>query len=153
MNQLPYSGDDLRRRRETLGLSQADVFEEVRVPIRYVKALEDGEFAALPAAGYAVGFLRTYCRFLNLPSERYVDSFRASARMWLATPQAARTAPAQAANWRENLVTWAAICAVLLLGWIAYAMVVHPNTEATRNRVEAGTRDTTAPSGSFDFDF
>lgn len=153
MSELAYSGDDLRKRREMLGLRPADVFEVVRIPIKYVEALETGDFDALPTTGYAVGFLRTYCRFLNLPPERYVDSFRASARRWQATSPLPGASRARTASWKEDLLTWAAICAMLLLGWITYAIVVHPRAEVTENRVEAGTREMVVPPAPTDADF
>ena len=39
----------------------------------------------------------------------------------------------------QDALTWVAITAVLLLGWLAYTVVVAPQSEVTKDRVEAGT--------------
>ena len=38
-------------------------------------------------------------------------------------------------------MTWAAICAILVAGWLAYHVVVRPDTDGSNSRVEAGTPD------------
>jgi len=150
MNGVPFTGEELRARREALGLSLEDVFGEVRVPVAYMRALEDGDLAALPSSCYAAGFLDTYCRFLGLPAARHVD--RLSAALHQDTGpggEAARaTAPGRPA-WQEDLLTWAAISAVLLLGWLTYATVVRPEAEVTDKRVEAGTVEMVVPPTAF----
>ena len=153
MNEVPYSGDDLRERREALGLSLQDVFEELRIPTAYVDALERGDVARLPAPGYVVGFLRTYCRYLRLSPERYVDGFRACARPRQRSSGLLGVSRRFGSSWREDLWTWAAITAVLLLGWVTYAAVVRPKAEITDKRVEAGTRELVVPPSSAESEF
>ncbi len=153
MNEVPYPGDELRQQREALGLSAQAVFEQVRIPTVYIEALERGDFEALPAPGYTVGFLRTYCRFLNVAPERYVDSFRARAGFISHAPQTPRMKTPQVAVWKEDLLAWAAICAILLLGWITYTVIVHPKAEITDKRVEAGTREMVVPPSPIDPEF
>ena len=108
----------------------------------------------MPAPGYAVGFLRTYCAFLELPSERFVDDFRAYARAAGRTVRPIQTARRPRPSWKDEVIAWAAICAVLLLGWVTYAAIVRPQADVSENRVEAGTREMVIrhPSQTLSFD-
>jgi cytoskeleton protein RodZ len=49
-------------------LSLADVEEAIRVRQKYLEALEQGNYAALPPGAIARGFLRNYARYLDLDS-------------------------------------------------------------------------------------
>ncbi|MCS7172673.1 MAG: DUF4115 domain-containing protein [Armatimonadetes bacterium] len=62
-------GELLRRRREALGLSLDQVHAELRIPVRYLLALEEDRFDLFPAPHYARGFLRSYATFLGLDPE------------------------------------------------------------------------------------
>lgn len=70
-------GQRLRRAREERGLAVADVAKQTRVPERHLVSIENGDFNALPAPTYAVGFSRSYARFLNLDERLIVDQVRA----------------------------------------------------------------------------
>ncbi len=71
-------GQILRQARENKGLSLEEVNEETRISVRYLEALETGEYSTLPTATHTRGFLRNYARFLDLDPtplvERYVQS-------------------------------------------------------------------------------
>ena len=41
--------------------------------------------------------------------------------------------------WVSDALTWGAICAILLLGWVSYSVVVKPFAESGEKRVDAGT--------------
>ena len=110
------------------------------------------DFEALPELCYSVSFLRTYCTFLNLRPDRFIDSFRACAAA-KGMRHAPRTPRTDGPTWREGLLTWAAICAMLLLGWVTYATVVRPKAEITDRRVEAGTREMVVPRSPADSGF
>jgi cytoskeletal protein RodZ len=70
------AGTRLRRAREDAGLSLADIAARTRIPERHLTSIEQGDFAALPARTYAVGFSRTYARALGLDSEEIVAAVR-----------------------------------------------------------------------------
>lgn len=57
---------DLRRRRESLGLSREDVVERARIPLRYLVALEDGPDAELQKGPFLASYRRQYENFLRL---------------------------------------------------------------------------------------
>jgi cytoskeleton protein RodZ len=59
-------GNTLREARLRLGLSLTDAEKATKIRARYLEALEQERFRALPAAAYARGFLREYAELLEL---------------------------------------------------------------------------------------
>jgi cytoskeletal protein RodZ len=68
-------GNSLReaRTRQGLGLSEVEVATKIRS--KYLRALEEEQFDALPAQTYVKGFLRTYADYLGLDGQLYVDEY------------------------------------------------------------------------------
>jgi cytoskeletal protein RodZ len=62
----PKIGEQLRQAREARELSLEQVARETLIRVRYLQAMEAGEFSALPSQAQARGFLRTYAGFLRL---------------------------------------------------------------------------------------
>lgn len=69
-------GERLRalRRRRHLSLEQAE--EETKVRLKYLEALEKGDYGRLPADVYTIGFLTKYAEFLGAPREELLLSYR-----------------------------------------------------------------------------
>src|SRR3954453_17703433 len=61
------------RVRQAVTLQAAEVATKIRA--KYLKALEEEQFDALPAQTYVKGFLRTYADFLGLDGQLYVDEY------------------------------------------------------------------------------
>lgn len=141
MSQWTFPGNELRQRREELGLSAEEVFRKTRIALEYIDALERGDAAALPAPCYVVGFLKTYCGLLGLNADRYVDSFRMGARGYRNVFVRQSQRSAQGRRLREA-ATWAVISAMVALGWATYMVVVRPNATG---RVEADRVEMTVP--------
>src|SRR5688500_3831221 len=59
-------GERLRVAREEKGLSLEDVARQTRIPIRHLEHIERGEWEALPAITYSVGFARSYANVVGL---------------------------------------------------------------------------------------
>jgi cytoskeletal protein RodZ len=66
MAELGFSLSEARLAR---GLSLEDVERGTRISRRFLAALEAHDYTIFPAPVYARGFLRTYCRFLDLDPE------------------------------------------------------------------------------------
>jgi hypothetical protein len=68
-------GNSLREARLRRGIDfpQAEVATKIRG--KYLRALEDEQFALLPAQTYIKGFLRTYAEYLGLDGQLYVDEY------------------------------------------------------------------------------
>ena len=55
-------GDRLRAARVKAGLDLADVATRTRIPQRHLAAIESGDYQALPAITYCIGFVKAYAR-------------------------------------------------------------------------------------------
>ncbi|MFZ1741661.1 MAG: RodZ domain-containing protein [Pontixanthobacter sp.] len=67
-NELPLegAGQRLMRAREKAGMTIEQIAAETRIPVRHLAVIEAGDFGALPARTYAVGFSRTYAKAVGL---------------------------------------------------------------------------------------
>ena len=63
---LSRAGDKLRIARERLGIDRGEISLRTKINERHLAAVEDSEFAALPARIYAVGFARSYAGAVGL---------------------------------------------------------------------------------------
>ena len=81
------------RERQGIGLPEAELATKIRA--KYIRALEEEDFDALPADTYARGFLRTYADYLGLDGEIYVDEYasRFHNAEWEDEPRSARSRP------------------------------------------------------------
>jgi hypothetical protein len=81
------------RERQGIGLPEAELATKIRA--KYIRALEEEDFDALPADTYARGFLRTYADYLGLDGEIYVDEYasRFHNAEWEDEPKVARSKP------------------------------------------------------------
>jgi cytoskeleton protein RodZ len=59
-------GERLRVAREAKKLSLDDVARQTRIPVRHLEHIERGEWDALPALTYSVGFARSYANVVDL---------------------------------------------------------------------------------------
>ena len=143
MTNTLFPGNDLRQRREALGVSVYEAYRNTRVPVKYIQSIERGDVSALPGECYSAGFLRTYCQFLKVDPDPYVDSLRALSRPAPAGfPRTREDLERRAPAWVQDAVTWAVVLAVVLLGWVTYAVVFRPQAQVTDNRVSAGVVET-----------
>ncbi len=68
----------LRRQREMREISLRDVAERTKISLRYLEAMEEDRFDALPAPVFAKGFLREYARYVGLSPDEVVNHYLAS---------------------------------------------------------------------------
>jgi transcriptional regulator with XRE-family HTH domain len=73
---LDSVGARLLRAREASGMSRAQLAAITKIPERHLTAIESGDFAALPARTYAVGFSRSYAKALGLDEKEIVEAVR-----------------------------------------------------------------------------
>ena len=59
-------GDRLRAAREAKGVPLEEIARQTRIPIRHLEHIERGEWDAMPAITYSVGFARSYANALGL---------------------------------------------------------------------------------------
>lgn len=73
------TGQELRERRQALGLDLGQISEVLCIRREYLEALENGDYGALPGHTYAVGFVRTYAKHLGLDGDATARQFKLEA--------------------------------------------------------------------------
>ena len=68
-------GNSLREARLRQQLDFPELEQATKIRSRYLRALEDEQFEALPADTYVKGFLRAYAEYLGLDGQLYVDEY------------------------------------------------------------------------------
>ncbi len=142
MKQIRFPGEAFRTQREALGVSFQEAHDHTHVPIEYLRAIEEGRIEALPIKAYAMGFISSYCAFLDLDPEPFLDQFRAclhdapGERPFF---NARSLSTWRRPRWTRDALAWATVCALLLFGWFTYSAVVRPLLQDMPARVDAGT--------------
>jgi cytoskeleton protein RodZ len=110
-------GSRLKAAREAQGMSLDDVAAKTRVPIRHLQHMERGEWDALPATTYSVGFARAYAGAVGLNPSEIGSELRAQLGTGAKTPaQAALYEPADPARVPPlSLAIIAGVIALLLV--------------------------------------
>jgi cytoskeletal protein RodZ len=68
-------GNSLREARERQGLGYPELELATKIRAKYIRALEEEDFTAIPGDAYIRGFLRTYAEYLGLDGDVYVDEY------------------------------------------------------------------------------
>ena len=68
-------GNSLREARDRRQIELPQAEQATKIRGKYLRALEDEQFDALPSQTYVKGFLRTYADYLGLDGQLYVDEF------------------------------------------------------------------------------
>ena len=74
--QLDSVGATLRAARLNRGVDPEHVANALKMRREHVEAIEDNDFARLPGRTYAIGFVRSYARYLGLDAEVMVQRFK-----------------------------------------------------------------------------
>lgn len=65
-------GRELRAAREGRGLSIGEVADRLKLSVKQLNAIESGDFASLPGATFARGFVRSYARYMEIDADALV---------------------------------------------------------------------------------
>lgn len=68
-------GPTLREARNRRKLDLSEVEAAIKIRVRYLRAMENEEWDALPGGAYTRGFIRTYGSYLGLDGERLAEDF------------------------------------------------------------------------------
>ena len=74
--QLDSVGATLRAARLNRGVDPEQVATTLKMRREHVEAIEDNDFTRLPGRTYAIGFVRSYARYLGLDAEIMVQRFK-----------------------------------------------------------------------------
>ena len=70
------AGQKLRDERQSRGFSLSEVSGATKIRVKFLEAIEKGEYEKLPSPSYAYGFVRNYAKFLDLADEEILALFR-----------------------------------------------------------------------------
>ena len=127
-------GNSLREARYRQQLELSEVEQATKIRSRYLKALEEEAFDALPAQTYVKGFLRTYADYLGLDGQLYVDEYNSRYSAGGEEPRepvvAKRTAPSphRRLERRGVLLALAGIGVLVVVVIAAFTFGGHDNT-------------------------
>ncbi len=68
-------GDMLRGERATLSKSLIDVQNDLKIGVKYISAIENGDLDAFETRGFIAGYVRSYARYLNLDGDKAYKQF------------------------------------------------------------------------------
>ncbi|MXO89389.1 helix-turn-helix domain-containing protein [Pontixanthobacter aquaemixtae] len=123
---LEGAGQRLRRAREDAGKTIEQIAASTRIPQRHLEVIESGDFAALPAKTYAIGFARSYAREVGLDEKEITSLVReemAGDSEAFADPHRGSTfEPSDPARIPSRKLAWFSLFAAILLvaGSLAY---------------------------------
>ena len=134
-------GNSLREARLRQHLDFPELEQATKIRSKYLRALEDEEFDALPAETYVKGFLRSYAEYLGLDGQLYVDEYNSRYVVGdeepVARPRRSRAGATQSrVDSRVVLATIAGIVAVTALFILAWKFGGSNGTQKIQN---AGT--------------
>lgn len=62
-------GEELKRRREALGISLREISDETRIGVRFLKAIELNQYSVLPGGIFNRSFIRAFARHVSFSEE------------------------------------------------------------------------------------
>jgi cytoskeletal protein RodZ len=68
-------GESLKRERELREITLRQISEATKINLRYLEALEQNRFDALPGGLFNKGFIRAYAKYIGIDGEAMVDSY------------------------------------------------------------------------------
>lgn len=69
-------GELLRQNREAQGLELTDIETATSIRVKYLQAIEEGDYSVLPGEVFGKGFVRNYAITLGLDGDEFMDLFK-----------------------------------------------------------------------------
>lgn len=69
-------GRALCEERERRGDTIVDVERAIKIRAKYIEALEADDFDSIPGDAYVLGFIKTYCEFLQMDPASLIEAYR-----------------------------------------------------------------------------
>jgi len=147
-------GAVLREAREHLGLSVADVANQIKFAPRQIEAIEAGDYQNLPEEAFLRGFIRSYAKILQLDAQKLLAALPHSkmATMELVVPPSVGVPfPNAHSLIRQNIILLvaAAVLAVIAGGfalWNSISPIKHPKVAQVETPVTLPAEEHTIPA-------
>ena len=148
-----FPGNMLRERRESLGHTIQTTCERTHVPLEYLQAFESGNVEAMPGRAYALGFLRSYCAFLGIEADPYIDQYLLCTQpiknngslQFMKGERFDAILEGSYPRWVQEALAWAIVVLVIILGWFTFTTIVHPFADTGKSAVEASGLEVEEP--------
>ena len=124
-------GNSLREARERQGLGYPEIELATKIRAKYIRALEEEDFTAIPGDAYIRGFLRSYADYLGLDGDVYVDEYASRfITSWRdeLPPRAERPRIRTRGRPVDRRVVLLAIAAVVVIGLLVFAAFSLPGS-------------------------
>jgi cytoskeleton protein RodZ len=73
-------GENLQREREMRGVTLEEISSATKISVRFLQAIEAGEFAKLPGGIFTRSFIRAYAKYLGLDEEPVLAEYQLAAQ-------------------------------------------------------------------------
>ena len=123
----------LRTARTDAGIDIATAEYATKIRSKYLRALESGDWAALPEETSAKSFLRTYADYLGLDGRALVEVFKAGRESVGDPASYAPSAPYRDTGQRRSWRVWIAVALVIIL--IVALFLIGTNSDAAQASV------------------
>ncbi len=115
-------GDSLRHARSNKGVTLAEAERAIRIPRKYLRALEEEDFNALPDGVYSRGIVRNYAQYLHLDPDDaivYFDEIRGGTSGGFKVVAAVRPMEVPS-HWAPNfaLIAFVVVISAVLFAWL-----------------------------------
>jgi cytoskeletal protein RodZ len=115
-------GEELKRRREQAGIDLGDIAQATCIGVRFLRAIEDNDFKALPGGLFTRSFIRSYARYVGMDENAAIRLYfqqtgEGETPEYDLTGETVR-AKARSSMW-TNVAIVLAVLLVLILGGIA----------------------------------
>ena len=134
------------RERRKIGLDQAEA--ETKIRARYLRALEDEDFDAIPGPTYVRGFLRTYAAHLGLDGQLFVDEYNSRFSLTHDDDPLYRrrvTARQRRGRRRESNVILVALAAIVAVTVLVIVAATYPRGHSVTPIIPSGTTSSPGP--------
>ncbi|MDB5699060.1 MAG: helix-turn-helix protein [Alphaproteobacteria bacterium] len=142
-------GSRLKAARERQSISLEEIAAKTRVPIRHLEHIENGEWEALPAPTYSIGFARAYANAVGLNGSEIGAELRAILGRPISTANPSYYEPADPGRVppRSLAIIAAAIAILLAVGYLVWRSGAVDDTAVDQNQI-AGIEAPAANPGS-----
>ncbi len=153
---MNFDGTKLKERRLESRRSLLDAATSCSVPVEFLKALEQGDLNSLPPRIFALGIMRSYCTYLDLPADGYLGHLEEALRTPQSQPSSIDTS-AERLNSRfrlpilpfaipAELTTWIVVCTLLFLGWFSYSTLLKTEADNSQGQAQAASVESPRPA-------
>ena len=76
VGEMELIGARLNQARMTANLALQDIADRTKISLRFLKAIENDDFSALPGRAYIFGFTKAFARAVGLDEESVIAALR-----------------------------------------------------------------------------